>query len=190
MKPAQLFNNAPCRADLMKLSEPFPADDIEWRMGRCGKTKAGKFWGMCLAYITNRAIMERLDLVCGPDNWRNEFAAGPTGGLLCGLSIRVAHPTDDGVTFEWVTKWDGAENTDIEGVKGGLSGAMKRAGSQWGIGRYLYNLEETFVQIVEKGKDARERRAQTPEKDGRETFYWIPPRLPSWAVPAPSENAA
>lgn len=69
-----------------------------------------------------------------------------------------------------------AENTDIEGVKGGLSGAMKRAAVQWGIGRYLYALEEGFAQVSERGK----LRGKT--KQGTD-FKWDPPQLPAWALP-------
>jgi len=157
--------------DFAKLAEPFASTDVEWRLQRAGKTKADKIYGMALAYITNRAIMERLDAVCGPANWKNEYATGPGGGILCGLSIRV-----DG---EWITKWDGAENTDIEAVKGGLSGAMKRAAVQWGIGRYLYDLPEGWVIIADES-DKGAHRGKT--KDG-EYFRWYPPQLPSWALP-------
>lgn len=158
--------------DLSKLAEPFPASDVEWRVGRAGE-KNGKVWAMCLAYITNRAIMERLDEAVGPENWCNEFREAPHGGVLCGISIRV----DDG----WVTKWDGAENTDIEGVKGGLSGSMKRAGVQWGIGRYLYNLEEGWANVHPNG-------AHSGKADGK-WFKWDPPELPTWALPKGAKPA-
>src|SRR4051812_7105049 len=101
--------------DLKRLAEPFPAEDIEWRIGRSGKGDKG-FWATALAYLTNRAIMQRLDDVCGPHRWRNEYRewhVGEKHGVLCGISIKVDE--------EWVTKWDGAENTDIESIKGGLS---------------------------------------------------------------------
>lgn len=154
-------------SDLSKLRDPFPADDVEWRVGRAGKTDSG-VWAMCLAYINNRAIMERLDEVCGPENWRNEYREAPAGGVLCGLSIRCGE--------EWVTKWDGADNTDMEAVKGGLSGAMKRAGAQWGIGRYLYNLPEGWAKISANGAHFGK------IKDGP-SFKWDPPDLPPWALP-------
>ena len=51
-------------------------------------------------------------------------------------------------------KTDGAENTDYEPVKGGLSDAMKRAASQWGIGRYLYKLGTPWVDVEFFGKTA------------------------------------
>ena len=154
--------------DLSKLKDFFEPNDIEWRLQQCGKTKEGKIWGMVLTYVTNRAIMNRLDEVCGPENWKNEFKAAPDGGILCGISIKVGD--------EWVTKWDGAENTDIESVKGGLSGAMKRAAVQGGIGRYLYKLGESWINPNENGAY----RGKT--KDGT-IFKWDAPELPAWALP-------
>jgi len=155
--------------DFDKLKSPFPARDIEWRVSRAGKNAKGVVWAKVLAYVTNRAIMERLDEVCGPENWRNEYARAPEGGVLCGISIRI----DD----EWVTKWDGAGNTDIEAVKGGLSGAMKRAAVQWGIGRYLYSLEEGWANVHDGGSHYQGESKKSP------AFRWDPPELPAWALP-------
>ena len=153
---------------LKDLSKPFKEADIEWRIQSSGE-KNGKPWARVLAYITNRAIMDRLDEVCGPENWKNEYKDAPGGGILCGLSIRSG-------VVEWVTKWDGAEQTDIEAVKGGLSGAMKRAGVHWGIGRYLYDLEAGFANIHGKGRYS--------DKDKKGNYFkWDPPKLPSWALP-------
>ena len=157
--------------DWKALAEVFPEADIEWRLQQLGE-KNNKIWGMCLAYVTNRAIMQRLDDVIGPERWKNEFQTGPHGGVLCGISIKV----DD----EWIVKFDGAENTAIEAIKGGLSGAMKRAAVQWGIGRYLYNLEEGWVTVDDKGKFSGKL------KTGK-YFKWNPPKLPSWAVPKTPE---
>ena len=158
--------------ELTRLREPFAPGDIEWRVQQAGE-KNGKPWARVLAYVTNRAIMDRLDEVVGPGNWRNEFREGPAGGVVCGLSILVTRA--DG-SSEWVTKWDGAENTDVEPVKGGLSNAMKRAAVQWGMGRYLYGLEEGWAKIHEGG----EHFAKT--KEGK-AFRWDPPTLPDWALP-------
>ncbi len=158
--------------DLAKLKEPFPFDDLEFRLQSCGE-KNGKFWGLVLAYVTNRAIQNRLDEVVGPENWKNEFTKGPDGGILCGLSIKI--------NGEWVTKYDGAENTNIEAVKGGLSGAMKRAAATgWGIGRYLYNLKESWAVIAPDGKTGK----YTGQTKDKKYFKWDPPALPAWALPA------
>ena len=162
---------------LAKLREPFPAADIEWRVQQAGKKRDGGYYAMVLAYVTNRAIMERLDEICGPENWRNEFRKAPEGGILCGLSVRVGD--------EWITKWDGAANTDIEAVKGGLSGAMKRAGVQWGIGRYLYNLDEDWARIHDRGSQRFSGNVNVSGgKKERATFKWDPPVLPDEFLPA------
>jgi len=157
--------------ELANLKEPFPASDIEWRVQRSG-VKNGKPWAMVLAYVTNRAIMDRLDDVCGPENWKNCFETGPDGGVLCGISIKCGG--------EWVTKYDGASNTDIESVKGGLSSAQKRAGSQWGIGRYLYNLDTGFANIDQRGRFS----AKAKDEAKKDVWFkWNSPELPEWALP-------
>ena len=163
--------------DFKALQERFPPEEIEWRLQQSGE-KNGRIWAICVPYVTNRAIQARLDEVAGPENWKNEFRPGPGGGVMCGISVRVG--------AEWVTKWDGAENTDVEGVKGGLSAAMKRAAVQWGIGRYLYALDESFATISEGGRF----RGKLPDKAGGRTFRWDPPRLPEWAVPGAAAKPA
>lgn len=160
---------------LSKLAEPFLVSEVEWRIGSSGKKSSGGFWAKALAYVTNRAIMDRLDEVCGPENWKNEFkewTVGGKAGVLCGISVKV--------NGEWITKWDGAENTDFEAVKGGLSDSMKRAAVQWSLGRYLYNLDATFVECSPTKGNETNNYATTKEK---EAFYWKTPTLPPWALP-------
>lgn len=140
-----------------KLAKPFKPSDIEWR---AGATTADKTKALALAYITARAVMDRLDEVMGPENWRDEYAAGPDGGVICGLSLRI--------NGEWITKWDGADNTEFEAVKGGLSDAFKRSGYKWGIGRYLYKLDSVWVSC---------------EVHGKTVSIKNPPPLPDWALP-------
>lgn len=159
--------------NLELLDNPFEEEEIEWRAARCGKSNNGNYWVMVLAYVTNRAIMNRLDNVCGKGGWRNEYRDIPGGGVECGLSIKI-----DG---EWITKWDAADQTQVEATKGGRSGAMKRAAAQWGIGRYLYNLTEGFGAVSANGKH----NAKT--KQG-ERFKWDPPPLPEWALPKSETN--
>lgn len=138
------------KPDLARLADPFPFEDVEWKPGAVTRDKSK---GLAMAYISSRAVQDRLDEVCGPDGWRNEFTQAPEGGVLCGISIRVTREDEDGnVHVEWITKWDGAENTDIEAVKGGLSSAMRRAAVQWGIGRYLYDLPQQWVPVDERGR--------------------------------------
>lgn len=160
--------------DLAKLDEPFAVEDIEWRVQRCGVASNGP-WAMALCYVTNRAIMKRLDEVCGKTGWRNEFLPSPGGGVLCGISIK-----HEG---EWITKWDGAENTQVEAVKGGISGAMKRAAVQWGIGRYLYLLEERFA-VCSTERNNQWNKATYKDKSNKYVnIWWQTPDLPTWALP-------
>ena len=140
-----------------RLATPFHPEDIEWR---AGATNSDKTKALALAYITSRAVMDRLDEVVGPQNWRDEYKPGPDGGVICGLSLRIQD--------EWICKWDGADNTEFEAIKGGLSDAFKRAGYKWGIGRYLYKLENVWVPC---------------ELHGKTIALKNTPPLPPWALP-------
>lgn len=143
---------------MIKLQEPFYPEEIEWRVGATTQTKDK---GLALAYVTNRAIQNRLDEVFGCFGWQNEFKEWHGDSQLCGISVLYEG--------QWITKWDGADDSATEPTKGGLSDAMKRAAYQWGIGRYLYKLPQVWVQIKPAGKS-----------------YVIveKPKLPSWALPA------
>ena len=50
--------------ELKELNDPFKAKDTEWRVQRAGASN-GKTWAMVFCYVTNRAIMNRLDAVVG-----------------------------------------------------------------------------------------------------------------------------
>ena len=121
-----------------ELSAHFEPHEIEWRVG---STTADKSKGMMLAYVTNRAIMSRLDDVVGAENWKQSFRELHQKGVICSLSIRFSE------NGEWITKEDGADLTNIEPTKGGLSDAMKRAAVQFGIGRYLYDSISEWVEL-------------------------------------------
>lgn len=127
--------------DIAKLSLPFPRDAVSWRAQTLSRegTKA-----LALAYIDARDVMDRLDEVCGPANWQDRYEFhGPR--TICYLSIRI-----DG---EWITKADGAGDSDVEAEKGAISDALKRSAVKWGIARYLYNMPNVWAQCesYEKG---------------------------------------
>ena len=102
---------------------------------------------MALAYLDARDVMDRLDDACGPSNWQSRYNETPKGRVLCELGIRF-----DG---EWVWKSDGAGDTAVEGEKGGISDALKRAAVHWGIGRYLYRLESVWVKCSVNQKNGK-----------------------------------
>lgn len=146
------------------LQAPFDECDIEWRIAQSG-AKNGKPWAKCLAYIDARAVQDRLDDVLGPDSWRDEYTH-VTGGVMCKLSLRINN--------EWITKENGSDETDIEAFKGGISKALVRAASTWGVGRYLYRLTDNWANVHDKGE-------RSGKIDGA-FRNWDPPKLPDWAL--------
>lgn len=108
-----------------RLSAPFDPSEEKQRKGPGGKM---------LTYIDARAVMDRLDAVVGPENWQTHFKE-LKGVMVCELTVNFAEP--NGPVW-WITKSDGAGETDIEGEKGQFSDAFKRAAVHFGIGRYLY----------------------------------------------------
>ena len=129
-----------------ELARPFAPEDLEWRIQVTSKDKTS---GLAIPYVTNRAIQDRLDEVVGPENWYNDYKPwhgnGKKDAQICGISIYFE---DKG----FITKWDGAEDSDIEPIKGGLSDSMKRSAVQWGIGRVLYKMTKPlWVRIEQKG---------------------------------------
>lgn len=119
--------------DIKMLAAEFPKEDISWRAQSV--TKDGEK-AMALAYIDARNVMERLDSVVGPTDWQDRYEFHGTR-TICYLSIRVGD--------EWITKADGAGDTDVEGEKGAISDALKRAAVKWGIARYLYDMPAPWV---------------------------------------------
>ena len=161
---------------LKRLATPFDPKEIDWRIGQAG-SRDNKPWAKVLAYIDARAVMDRLDDVVGPGNWKDRYWR-EGAGVMCGLAIRI--------NGEWVEKVDGSDETDIEAFKGGISKAMVRTAVKWGIGRYLYNLGDGWAQIVTQGTPgARWQGAKTDGKPNQNypAFHWLPPELPKWAVP-------
>lgn len=130
---------------LKKLKSPFPYEDIDWKVQVTNKDKTR---GMAVPYLDSRAIQKRLDDAVGAMNWTNEFMLWQDKSQICGIGLY------DAERGAWVMKYNGAENTDIEPVKGGLSDSFKRAAVLWGIGRYLYDIASIWVEIEPSGKSS------------------------------------
>jgi len=111
------------------------------------KTKQEKSFSV--SYITARTVMNRLDEVVGPENWKTEFTSEglPPKTILCKLYIRI--------NGEWLCKSDVGTMTDVEPEKGMISDAIKRAAVHWGIARELYregvaNLDDSDTTTVDE----------------------------------------
>lgn len=123
--------------NLNDLKKPFDPSKISWRVGA---TTGDKSKGIALAYIDARDVMERLDEVCGPENWQCRY---PFAGC-CEIGIQIKG--------QWVWKANGAGETQVEAEKGQYSDAFKRAAVLWGIGQYLYDLPNAWVDLEPKGR--------------------------------------
>lgn len=134
------------------LENPFQANEIEWRIIQRSRDSSS---GLVTAFVDSRAIQKRLDQVIGRENWQNSFIYVPGAiydakkdrdlqVMSCICVISIYNPERQ----EWTSKSDGAGNTDIEPIKGGISNAFKRAASMWGIGRYLYDMPNLWVNLI------------------------------------------
>lgn len=165
---------------LKKLQEPFKANEIEWRVQQVKATRNGKK-AIVLPYVTSRAIQDRLDDVFGIAGWKNEYHEWRGNGVLCTISCKVGD--------EWISKSDGADTTNIEATKGGFSASMKRTAVQWGVGRYLYKLDQQWMNIESSGDNFVNSKVKINGKDEWVKGYWNTPLLPQWALPEGETNA-
>lgn len=137
---------------LEQLAASFPKEAIHWRAQQLTK-KGDK--AMALAYLDARDIMDRLDAVLTPQGWQAIHYDCGGGRLACKIGIFAGTLGEGG---EWIWKSDGAGGTQVEAEKGAFSGALKRAGVMWGIGRYLYALPTPWVPCeTYEGRDGKRR---------------------------------
>ncbi len=110
--------------DLMR---PFDYDAHKWRV--MNLTKKGDK-ASCAFYIDARDVMDRLDAVVGPDAWSDKYTVLAIGenkwAVECTLTI-------NGVSKSDVGEGDAPKDT--------YSDALKRAAVKWGVGRYLYGMD-------------------------------------------------
>lgn len=137
MEPESVTN---WREVTAKLRAQFPAHAVSCRIGARtkDKKKAIPLW-----YIDARDAMSRLDDVVGPENWQRRYPWSDGKRLCCEVGIRVGG--------EWIWKSDGAGETQVEAEKGAFSDAFKRACVNWGIGQYLYDVPDAWVELDDSG---------------------------------------
>jgi len=128
--------------NLADLKKPLPS--IHWRSQSLNLDGNS---AMALAYMDARHVMDRLDTVCGSENWQDSYTESAKGRVICTISILIGD--------QWVSKSDGAGDTAVEGEKGGISDAFKRAAVKWGIGRYLYDLGSPWAECESYEKNGK-----------------------------------
>jgi len=165
-----------------KLKEFFKEEELEWKPQSLGVNSKGEPFVMVLCYIQARAIQDRLDEVMGIGNWKDEYRITPHG-VICRLSLY------DSEAQEWVAKENGSPETDIESFKGGISGAFKRvASSGWGIGRYLYSLDDT--NFAECSYTKLKGYEYAKDKKNSKNVYWKKPSIGKKYLPKGEESKA
>ena len=133
-----------------EFGKPFAASDVSWRLQYVDKTKSE---GFAVPYLDARAIADRLDAVVGQNHWKDSYTPWhncTVDGKQKQSQLCTIYIYDDELQ-EWIGKTDGAEDTDFEPIKGGLSDAFKRAAVRWNIGRYLYGFEPVWVKAKQRG---------------------------------------
>lgn len=126
------------------LRAPFPVDDVDFRFAKAGKVAPGAE-GEVLAYVDARAVQDLLDHAVGPQNWAFDWT--PVSADAKGLYV-----VKGTLTIHGVSKSDVGDAGNIEGNKGAVSDALKRAAVLWGIGRYLYSLPTLTARAGSDGK--------------------------------------
>jgi len=127
--------------NLEHLRRPIVDEEVQWRVSQVLRPRSDAVARVqLLAYIDARAAMERLDAAATPVGWRDSYEKGPAGGVLCTLEL-----WDD--ERGWVAKRDVGVPSQTEGEKGAISDSFKRACVKWGVGRNLYELGQTWVDV-------------------------------------------
>ena len=158
---------------LAKFKEPFDPRDINWVVKATGAGRRGK-QGLVLPYADCRAYTARLDEVVTSAGWTDEYSVQVVEGfdrrrkgaekpiasakvlVVCRLTL-FGLGAHSGTGECWADDENVLTSADAQ--------AFKRACSDFGIGRYLYDIPGQWVDL-----DDSERPAFTP-------------RMPDWAIP-------
>jgi hypothetical protein len=158
-------------AILAQLSEPFDPSEIKWRVTHKSKDERR---GAVIAYADPRAYQDRLNKIVTPAGWSSSYhvctltnimrARGSNKEVMSGKVLSTCKVTIDGIGEHSGTGEDWADEECA--MTSSDAQAFKRACSAFGLGRYLYNLEEVWVDLDEHKRPKRL------------------PQLPKWAMPA------
>ena len=167
-----------------RLIEPFDPEEIKWRVTATStiQTKHGpQKRGQLIAYADQRAYTDRLNSVFGEWGWTRDYdvqvaqnferrtASDKSQSAVAAKVVVVSRVTihglgtHTGVGEEWADDENAATRAEAQ--------AFKRACACFGLGRYLYDLDKTWVDL-----DQSNRPAYTPS-------------LPEWALPARCDGA-
>jgi len=155
-----------------RLAEPFAPSVVEWVVSATSQGKDGHR-GLMAAYADPRAYLDRLNQLFTPGGWTQDYSFQVVGNVerkgregkvsVCAKVMVCCRVTIFGVGTHSGTgeHWADDENA----VTGGDAQAFKRACVCFGLGRYLYDVPQVWVDLDE---------FKRPK--------WLPD-LPAWALP-------
>jgi hypothetical protein len=167
------------------LNEPFDPSEIKWRVTATSiqQTKHGpQKRGQLIAYADQRAYTDRLNEVFGEWGWTRDYdvqvaqnferrAPGDKKETAVAAKVVVVSKvtihglgSHTGVGEEWADDENAATRAEAQ--------AFKRACACFGLGRYLYDLDKTWIDL-----DQYNRPVHTPS-------------LPDWALPGYAQREA
>ena len=117
------------------LRQPFNPADVDFRPQ--GKPSNGGNVQV-VAYVDARTVMARLDEACGPGGW--SFTYEPI--VVANGQVQIAKGR---LEIHGVVREDVGEASNFDPSKGCVSDTLKRVAVQFGVGRYLYDIERTWV---------------------------------------------
>jgi hypothetical protein len=152
-----------------QLEEPFDPVQVKWRVMRTSDDRRS---GVVLPFADPRAYTDRLNQLFTPAGWTREYSISTvpsltrvdrgkvivTSKVLVATAVTITRlGSHTGTGEEWADKENAVTAADAQ--------AFKRACSCFGLGRYLYRFEETWVHLDQRGEPV------------------AIPILPSWALP-------
>ena len=157
------------KSAIAELEVPFPPDQVQWRVTNTAKDKKR---GQIVPYAGPRAYADRLNALFTPQGWTREYKIETmsnitrmkngesivTGKILVTCTVTIIGLwSHSGTGEEWADDQNGMTSADAQ--------AFKRACSCFGLGRYFYEFQGSWVDLDQN---------QQPKRI---------PALPAWANP-------
>ncbi len=116
------------------LSEPFPPEELAWRVEALSKDKRR---ALVAPYLDAQAVLDRLDEVVGVHGWQDTYEVLHTPTSAAGhYAVKCR------LTVMDISKEDVGEG---DSFKAAFADALLRTAIKFGLGRHLYHLEKQWV---------------------------------------------
>jgi hypothetical protein len=151
MPPRKKFSEEEQGRVVALLEVPFDPNDIKWRVVKTGQHGRR---GAVLPFADPRAYTDRLNQAFTPSGWSRECVVSHvpslcrqkddkvivTAKVLSAVAVTIHRlGSHTGAGEEWADEEHAATSADAQ--------AFKRACSYFGLGRYLYRFQETWVNL-------------------------------------------